>query len=344
MSRILIVNEGHSNNLGDKAIKFSLESLLDELGVEHGFMDFTFKSESNINPQNNKENAEKLLLYKTIARIIPPKLKWMIKNIRQIVKIPSLSYDKLIIGGGQLILNINEFPLALFLWCWLFRGSIYIYSVGCGNEFGYINKFLISKSLKKATKIYIRDNNSIKNLEKNFEINAEYCPDVVFTISDTFRHNTFIEKNKGIKIAFANYIDFSIYNNKSKEWYMDYCCNLIRRYNRNSKVSLFYTTLDDMKYATLLVNKYRELYGENLCIDKTNNLEELLEIIIKSEKIVSNRMHALIVAIAFGKEVETIKMSDKIDGFEAEFIKNKIMLQNIKVITREKLYDCINTK
>jgi len=137
--RVLVINEGYSDNLGDQAINDSLQYLLKNSGIKNiDFQDFTKNIDSPINISvADKQGIQKSFAVSILKTIISSKIRWIIKNLNRIIKISKKDYDLVLIGGGQLILSNATFSIAMFLWvfCLNFFGNknIVLFAVGSGS-------------------------------------------------------------------------------------------------------------------------------------------------------------------------------------------------------------------
>ena len=171
MKRILLVNECESDNLGDLAIARSLEDKVASLGFKTKKATFSSVVKTGVklkNPTKSSRGISFLGYLSKIKALIA--LKWFILNYSRVQR-AFIDVDKVIIGGGQLILSNPHFPTALFLWVISSRFRkvpVYIVGVGCGNSFTFLESKMIKYSLNKVNKIFLRDIDSVHNLQKKF--------------------------------------------------------------------------------------------------------------------------------------------------------------------------------
>src|SRR5690625_115127 len=74
--RILLVNRGSSDNLGDQAIRFTLESLIESIDGEVTFSDFTQFDNNIYNYKSNKKkrNGRRLSIKRILIKVVPVSL------------------------------------------------------------------------------------------------------------------------------------------------------------------------------------------------------------------------------------------------------------------------------
>lgn len=328
--RALLINEGWSDNLGDQAIKMAMEKLLQKNNYFVTFLAFTHTKKESIDIVLTNDTST----FKSIIKaVLPVKVKWILKNGKRIFLIyrANKKYDIVLIGGGQLLLNNNYFSLAFYIWTFIFRKSnIQLLGVGCSNNFSRINKHLFTVGLKKIKTINLRDQQSIVNFKKYFKFDVFETYDPVFTISSV----VLLDETPGtaVGISFVNYLDFSKYNNNTKEEYKSCCFKKIKNeFKNNSLVKLFYTTSMDKAFANELQRDLLNNFNISIHVDNSKSVEDLFVLVNTYKKVISSRMHALIIAASYGKEIEAIQFSDKLIGFSNQFINTDLDIISIKL-------------
>ena len=357
IKRVLVINEGYSDNLGDQIINDSLQYLLKSHGVKSiDFQDFTknIKCPIEISVENNLGNKSSVVMHnlkKTIfsmIRIIPAKIRWLIKNTNRVIKTSKNNYDLVIIGGGQLILSNKIFPIAMFWWIFFLRlfgnKNIVLFSVGSGTKFNFIDKLLYKNTLNKVSQIYVRDKKSKEILKNIFNINPKFVYDVAFVYDKIIKRANIVKKNIVVGVIF-----FGVYNryNKnriSKEEFFETWIKLLKTNNINLKdINLFYTTKADRVVSLEFKEYISKKYQIELEIIETNTKERLINLLNQSKLVISARMHALILGLTYGCEIITYPVSEKLIEFNNMF-NNEFDLKNIQKDINEKLKEILNIK
>ena len=147
---LLIINEGFSDNIGDQAIKESMEFLVkNELNCKYFFEDLTRRKKinskfNNSNYSKKTYNNKQPNLFKTwVYRFL-----WLTKNFYRL-KNASRKNDYAVIGGGQLLLANNIFPFEIFIWTLFlnfYKVRYSFFSVGTQGNFSK-SDFLSGKNL-----------------------------------------------------------------------------------------------------------------------------------------------------------------------------------------------------
>ena len=182
MTKILVINESCSDNIGDHAINFGLQKLISDSGYDYDCSGFD---------ADKKIEKPHSLIEKSKIKAIKNKIKkkfissnqylkymlWAFKNIKRIKKETEGDYAAVIIGGGQLIQSGGTFPIAMYLWTYFAKKNgkdIYILGVGCAEKFTRLDSFLYKKSFKRVNEIFVRDQHSINNLFTFFSVKPRY--------------------------------------------------------------------------------------------------------------------------------------------------------------------------
>ncbi|UFK94534.1 polysaccharide pyruvyl transferase family protein [Providencia rettgeri] len=320
-NNILIINEGNSDNLGDKAIKQSAVAFYTEENTNLSFSDYTKVNEIHICNDQSKSKGKRNFL----KNLLPYKLRWLILNYSRVRKVAKKKYNLVSIGGGQLILSNETFSIALFTWISLLylsgNKNIILLSVGVGDKFTFLDKLLFNFSLKRIQQIYVRDSRSEKNLKSNFNLDSIKTFDIAF-----FHANKKIKSNEDYSLlGVTDYNVYIKYNPKiTRDEYYNSWIKIIKTIPQNSCIKLFYTTQSDYNECLIFQKYCQTQYNIKYDILPSRNLIELNEILIKAERVISGRMHALILAHNLNKHIITYPISSKLSAFNDEIILSKL--------------------
>ncbi|MEK0174678.1 polysaccharide pyruvyl transferase family protein [Tetragenococcus halophilus] len=177
MQRVLLINQGNTDNLGDKAINLSFRSLLEKYGSTVDFAGFAQTDEQFIDKIDKKKNYK---LKSFVKKRLPNFLIWFFKYRKKIKKelnsLDNQNYDLVILGGGQLIKSKNVFAYCFLSWITLLRRKgypIFVVGVGADDQFSFIEKVIYQKCLAQVNNIYVRDKESQAILNRIFNISAQ---------------------------------------------------------------------------------------------------------------------------------------------------------------------------
>lgn len=343
MKKYLIINECFSNNFGDQAINKNLINLFKENKI---LTHSVYLSNLKINElpkisyqKIKKSNTNKVIGYLKSFLYF---LFWYYRNYEPLNNILKKNqYEKIIIGGGQLIGSSNKifpntFSIALF---WISRiaakvsnAKIVYFGVGVNSKHGFIEKLLYSYALKKSSLIIVRDLFSKNILIKNFNVKSKVAPDVAFY--NSLSHHT-EDKHRNFGLVFIT--DFKILVKNKKVFsdlnsYYEFCFLKVKEYKkRGLEVLLSYTTLEDSCQCLDFKKYIKDNYNENLELTNIQSLNDLIFYLKKSKIIHSGRMHALILGKKWGADIDPFLLSEKVEEFSKEYLSSNIEYLNIKL-------------
>lgn len=325
-NKVLMINRGNSDNLGDQAISFTLKSLLLELYNEVHFEDLIdesiFQGQYQVAIKHPQSKNRIFPFRITVIRIL-----WLIRNLNRINRAYHQQYDVVFIGGGQLINANIRFPFSLFIWIiWLSRNpktKIILFGIGSDQNFSHFDQWLISVLLRKVEKVIVRDYSSQMFLKQQYKIDCLLCPDVVFAIDDFIKVNPTQKSNTVIINPTSSARYAKHHSNKQAFSTSRYWINLVNEYISNGySVQLFYTTKLDYSACLEVQKAIQEYNGLNISIANIHNLNDLITIISQSSIVVSQRMHALILGYVYNAKLVPIPLSEKIINFQSMYLEN----------------------
>lgn len=346
MKKILIVNEGYSDNLGDQEIFHSLKNLLNTIEYEVYFGYYSKPGQKEIKKHNYKKSIEeeslkdKLLNFRGyifIKAILYVKnififFSWYFKNQREINKIINKhDYAYVIIGGGQLIntssrYSPNMFAIISYSWSRIIKEKnikLLYMGIGVADKFNFLEHFFYKKALKKSEKIWVRDSFSNKKLSNLFNLNSEIIPDLVFSE----KKSKIEEKLNNALIGVFSFHEYVLKYNKAKHTRNDFYDIWVDKYfsykKKGFNVKLFYTTKSDAKECYQFKEYLLNMYDEEVEISNIQNIDDLVRILSESKIIFSARMHALILGLKFHCKVEPYFISEKLRSFSKHYLEEK---------------------
>ena len=189
--RILLVNAGWSDNLGDQAIRLSLEQILRDRGCNVDFADLikTSKREHVYNkskPVRNEKGTDiaKKLYSLKLTRPLVRNVQRIYQGYKTYKTFSDSDYDMMIIGGGQLLLP--QFAWPVFMWSLIATRVIgcplVFFGVGAEGRYNLFERWMLKAALSNARHIYFRDHKSIDLISSLLHLNANYAPDVAFCL------------------------------------------------------------------------------------------------------------------------------------------------------------------
>lgn len=318
--KILLINEGCSDNLGDQAIRESAQHELEARGFDVQFADFTRDSKT---PARCSASSEASSGGFQVKMLLPKKLRWFLKHGPRVKRSLSASYEGIVIGGGQLVLSNGHFPIAFFTWCWmatkLFKIPVHIVGVGVASHLKPLDRWLYKKCFAWATQVYVRDKASKKRAEELGSAQVGLLPDWAFAMARKIP-----VKNDKPTDLLIGVTDLAVYHRyqgpSSREAYYQLWWDLIAPYlQENRSVKLFYTTSADALECQLFQQYLQQKASLNAPILETPGLPELVEVLQGAQTVVSGRMHALILGKVYCPQIVAFPISDKLKEFDQEY-------------------------
>lgn len=325
--QVLLLNRKNTDNLGDQAINIAMKNLIEELGAECIDKDLSSYRIDGIRldknkPQNPKASKRPVLSF---IRGIPfiKKQLWITKHRELYRVLTEQQFDIVVIGGGELIQPNGTFPYALYWWTkqilrYQKKPKIVLFSVGVTSDWPEPEKKLILSTLENISEVYVRDENSAKNLKSIFKRDSKLVPDSVFINS--------LHKPLGtdyVLYGLTNYErilkHLALYDSINEYFEVSYEEILKAKQEYKKEVLLFYTTQSDLytckEFQEFCLSKYNQLIE----IASIATLEDLERYIKKASVVYSPRMHACILAKINSIPTQPICISQKIKSFESRY-------------------------
>jgi len=344
--RILIANEKYSDNIGDQAISDAMLRYFEDLEILDVFScDFSFRP--------GKKTASRKKIRKPEKRIKIPKvlskIKFFLKNLMKARSISLGNYDYAFIGGGQLILSNSSFSVSMLLFCLMLRlkgTKIFVFSVGVGDRFTFLDAILYGWALKLCDGIYVRDERSKENLANKFRLECVVIPDIAFYLAGNIRETT--GRNKDLVCP----VDFEVYRRYRNEvgnecislyQYQRIWVKIIKKclsFEGCVGVNLGATTIKDLELCESLLPLFSEEELLSIELFYHDSWQEFSKVALNCKRVYSGRMHALILAENKGCEAHPFIISNKIKSYKDECVgvcPNEFKISLIRI--REKIFE-----
>ena len=321
MKRILVINQGHTNNYGDIAINDTIITFFKNKGIDVEFMPYW--EETKVFGKHYRK-----LPYRLIKNIMKSFfiVDWL--NKRCIKKqLKNKKYNAVIIGGGELLGNHIGFNSSLYVLTKIFnKKDVPVYLLGVSGDID-VSKKMISrykKSLKRCKEIIVRDNHTKKICNQTYEVSCTKGVDVVFSYLKVTKKNNYDMTKKNIVVLVPISYNYKIkeeLNLNNKNEYYDYLKKIvIKNLKGNDRLVVTSTVLDDEKTSKELYQYLLKTIQKNeiqyLPYSSLNNFIDLLK---KSNLVISARMHAMILGLIFENKIEAIPFKRKLQVFKEEY-------------------------
>ncbi|RJL75178.1 polysaccharide pyruvyl transferase family protein [Acinetobacter radioresistens] len=335
--RIVVAGEVFSSNLGDYAIFDSLSKILKSKDIDVIPLDISFRKDL---PNINKDVS----LSSKNTKIWNRGLLKNIKNIKLVQYLTSrfLWYflikektdkywesiiqnsDGVIIGGGQLITDNTSFfyPKLNKIVEIAQRNNKPFAIIGCGvgENIGSYARKIYKNILNEAKYVSFRDNGSVKKIKAylDHDISLHVYPDLAFALKDPVLTNITLSQNilcgfNIIPLSFFKKFDSSLKDVNEAEYLLFWKRLAQGAINAGMKIALMTNgNPGDHEQAKIV---YQSLLANNIDVslfDRPKQPNELYMQIHMVDYLVAMRMHAGIIAQAFGKNVATLAWDQKI--------------------------------
>ncbi|NLC26526.1 MAG: polysaccharide pyruvyl transferase family protein [Fastidiosipila sp.] len=356
MKKILIVNRKHTDNLGDIAIGLALTQLFEKRGCEVYQLEFsTFGKDISSFGLNTNSGASETGAKAKISQKSPGKLKrflaenfpkaiWFYGSgrhvIQQLREIPKDQIDLIVIGGGQLVQSErtnDKFAYAFKLWNWmnrhLLKTKLAVLGVGAKEDLSPYAAKVYKKALSHADFIYVRDHHSkeiVEQLKSSLEV--KLMPDVAFSLYRNSKKQGRKEVER--KLALLGIYDYDSYckihslEAERSAYFEEWKGKIEDLSKAGYNVQLFYSTGTD-KIET---QRFSEYLGGKYEVAAANSLSDLFELLDSVDYVYSGRMHALILAMVSGCQVEAFITNTKLKIFAESYIQQS---SDLKVLHQE---------
>ena len=336
VKRVLIIGECYSDNIGDQAISAGMEKCFRRNGWSVDIADFSFRSET-FSPEHFYKNEQSVNF--DFKKLVPSWIR-LIFFIQKALRgsfhaLKKGNYELIVIGGGQLILSNATFPLSMFFLSFFIKKNkmkACIVSVGVGEKISGIRYLLFRYALQNINCIYVRDKASVDNLERLYGIEAKYCPDIAYYLARGIERKRQKGSNKRVIIGCIAHNVHIRYSEEvgrrplSENEYFDEWIRITEAELAKGKdVNLVVTSIEDLVLSRDLYKKLRYSNGHIKITDYVPSWEEYIQFAMGTEKVISGRMHALILAKIAGAKTEAYIVSKKIEDMLEITIKSLLV-------------------
>jgi len=318
--KALLINEGFSDNIGDQAISNGVKLLLESKNFSVKTAGFSTNNQCHFNLKKSSNNKLVTMLR---TKILLKSIYWLFKNIIRILKCSSQKYNVAVIGGGQLIMKESNFAIAMFTWVVtlkIFNKKVCLFSVGVGENFNPFEKFLFLIAIKLADEILVREKSSVPRVLQQFGVHATYVPDAAYALSKgyTVKKDVILILITDYQVYVRGALELSGFiMTRSKYW--DYWIDMIKREAQQDQIHFFWNTKED-EIETMKFLKYAKNEFSFIIYSNELSLEGVVGIFNRSKKVLSGRMHGLILGHIFGAECIPYYISNKVKRYVDEYL------------------------
>lgn len=316
---VIIVGAMYSLNYGDGIICKTVSNIMKEkLGYNTTIFGI---SGQDAYPKVLKNNTNKKIIKNKIAKLFPINQYIMLRSRKKLQskldKINPKDYDALIFAGGQLFMDcfvdyIKEIVK------WTSKNKIPVYFNCCGmGHLKFINKHKLYKSLtsENVRNISLRD--GIEQFQKTFKLDSRMniyrIYDPAIEVSEYYKPE--YKKSVKLGIGIIHPINFrkNCVNIKSEEY--EEIIHQVILYCKKKKIEFEFFTNGDLADQQYCINLAKKLGYEEYVSERPNSPEQLIDVITRYKRIVSCRLHSLIIAASYGIPTAAIIWDLKVSDF-----------------------------
>lgn len=308
MSRLLLLTQGDTPNIGDNAIYVTEHERFCDDGFDVLSLPF-WDTERMINKKGR--------LVRFIVRYFPPLTDYFVSRwIRR--HIEDLEIDLAVIGGGELLGSHYGFVSSMECWTRILsqkRIPVILLGVSGEKPRNWLFKVRYKKALKRCSFAFVRDRYTQKVLEVDYEKKSVFYPDVVYSYRPLKRENNRTEK--AILLVLSSYSKtFENIGLKNENAYIDYIATIIEEKD-TEKIYITVTEKRDQDNVKLICEKLQRRLTVNCVYLPVLTLDEYCCLADRVDEVVSTRMHAMIIAQRLGKKVTPIAYKKKLIEYES---------------------------
>lgn len=337
---ILLIGERYSNNLGDGVIYDTVENILNSFKIKDMKiigLDISGKSKYIINNQVNLKKKKIQLKY---IHSKLSSLKRTIFTLKKLNEINLSEIDLVIYAGGQLFSDYFAKQI-YYINKTISKRNIPILFNSCGIGIYKKNKSFLKKALKMKNVIGISVRDNFKQIKNDFKINNCYeAMDPVYEISDFFKTQCKMNNIIGIGLMEPNsYLHNCI--SMDRDEYFNLIKNIVDNLESNNIQWEFFCNGNDDDYRFINEVCRKLNYSIDNISKRPETPNELINTIIKYDKIISFRLHSHIIASSFNiptlgfewdlkvkeyfEKLNNSKYCIKLNDFDINDINNKLM-------------------
>lgn len=321
MSRILLLNQGHTDNIGDQAIDAVLSTFLRSRGFDVTSAPYEEYVEGRI--QLAFDGRE--ILPRAARHMSALMDHWHRNRIRALLeRMEDAEYiDAAVIGGGELLAASHRgFASAFPIWCEeLAKRGIPVFVTGVSGDFrpGRSAK-RFAQALRTCAYISVRDLPTERMMHDDYGVDAVCHPDVVFSYTRIFP-DTVHQLPHDASLCIPVHLNAAGYNTlhlADENAYMDYMATELRSEKAADMPVIVTSTVSSEDYPEQVA---QEFVARGLDAQARTGLElpAFIDLLNRTGFLLSGRMHACILGLQYGCDVHPIPYRAKLAAFASEY-------------------------
>lgn len=322
MSRILLLNQGHTDNIGDQAIDAVLSTFLRSRGFDVTSAPYEEYVEGRIQFAFDRKE----ILPRTARHMSALMDHWHRTRIRALLeRIEGAgNVDAAVIGGGELLaVSHRGFASAFPIWCEeLEKRGIPVFITGVSGDFRpgrSAERF--AHALRTCAYISVRDMPTERMMRDDYGVDAVYHPDVVFSYTRIFP-DTVGQLPRDMSLCIPVHLNAAGYDTlqlADESAYMDYLAAELRSGNTATDRPVIVTSTVSSEDYPEQVAQALVARGLDAHVRTGLELPAFIDLLNRTGFLLSGRMHACILGLQYGCDVHPIPYRAKLAAFASEY-------------------------
>ncbi|MBT1169961.1 polysaccharide pyruvyl transferase family protein [Bifidobacterium sp. SO4] len=353
--RILLVNQGHTDNLGDRAIAQVMTAVTKKAtGADIVVMPFI--------PDEQPTSLADMRTEVQPVSSTPDELPWLRRTvwrtkrfIRDMKSAPvqeryarliraSLDeaghFDAAIIGGGELIKG-NGHPFFHSLQAWidaLAERSCPVAVMGVSSDARFTGKeaAALREAFAKCATVLVRDEQTLAVMHDILCVDAVYAPDVVFAyrylqsclpLEQRHSEDDAVRRMRGACVYAYQELSAEKKRQYTRDEYYEMWYRLIQKQISDdgedsagdANLKLLYTTYTDYCESARFREWLSTKKSMQAILAEIDSIDDYVDELADCQNLVSGRMHAMILALQYGVEVDAVPIKTKLAVFKEEW-------------------------
>ncbi len=320
--KILLINQGNTDNIGDQLIDRLMTDLLQEGNlIDH--MTYSGKRfhKSVSSQQGKKGRSGKKNQLKRSFLFLPLMVRRCLKRIQE--NINHNRYDIAIIGGGELIKSKHPFFAYLISWIYYFLHTstkVCIFGISCDRNFSLPERIVLKKFLEKVQFINCRDVQTRDYLLNSIRVNASFSPDVVNLYHRLYPLDIHKEDTAFFSVYNYDKLPCKTEYGSREKYYQEIWSKWLSKVEQEQGLKVYFgatNTEDADETNRFCIWAHR---SERIDYSKDLQVDNVVRKIASARAVVTGRMHAMILARQFGTTVFPFAFKDKIKDYVQTWI------------------------
>ena len=320
MNPIMLINQGHTRNLGDVAIMQVLRRFLESRGMTVVFAPYEEETPAYRRAAVPDSAGEGL------PDITPTFLDE--ENAARVARyLDRTPVCAAVIGGGELIGSHYGFNSAFHNWTrTLHERGIPILVAGVSGDARLPDRYKarLREGLKLCSYVSVRDGSTRRIASEQYGIQAHQAPDVVFAHRLLFGGERPGDEHRDVMVCmpvpYSANLSASL-GVKDEHGYLDYLLRIIRaRHSDQPERVVFTSTVDkDIPFAGHAAQYVGERIGSEVSVQPYGTVDDLVRLVSHATLVITARMHGAIFALDYGSRSVPIPFKEKLRVFGEEF-------------------------